>query len=214
MTAGDRTFTAEDLADAALVRRAQTGEDRALAEILTKYTPAARATCMRFYMKGAEPDDVIQEGMIGLFKAVRDFDPSRCAKFRVFATICIARQVMTAVKVARRLKHGPLNEAGSLDDPDDIYTKLACTYGPTSDPAMVVTARCDIDDLKDMLVTELSDMEAAALDLYMGGGTYRDIADELGARTKTVDNAIQRVRSKLRTYLSNKQSREFSLEAS
>ncbi|MGH2753696.1 MAG: sigma-70 family RNA polymerase sigma factor [Actinomycetota bacterium] len=199
---GSSDATPDDLRDRDLVILAQAGDDVALEMILSKYSPATRSKAYRFFMQGADRDDVVQEAMIGLFKAVRDYDPARCTKFRVFAALCINRQVMTAVKIAARSKHGPLNSAGSLDELGARTSSTPVLAAPaTYDPAVLVAANDDIEQLEKTLSKQLSQMEAATLELYIDGKTYEEIAQHLGSRSKAVDNAIQRVRAKVKRYL-------------
>jgi RNA polymerase sporulation-specific sigma factor len=196
-----RVLSAEDLADSALVLEAQNGSDRALAEILAKYSPAARNTGYRYFIKGAEGSDVVQEAMVGLYKAVRDFDPSKCPKFRVFATICITRQVMTAAKYASRLKHNALTHAASIDDADLAPITQLATDPRLTDPAELVENAENIEELRRALLSMLTKLESSALALYVQGKSYAEIARETGARVKAVDNAIQRVRKKVQQFL-------------
>jgi len=187
--------------DEELVVRSRQGDDDALAELLRRYRSFARAKASTYFIMGGEAEDVVQEGMIGLYSAVRDFDPSRGSSFRAFADLCVTRQVLTAIKTATRLKHAMLNTSVSLDrppDPDARERSVADTVAePDSDPLDHVIENDSLRRLQQAVVEMLSDLEADVLRLYVEGRSYEEIADSLGRRTKSIDNALQRIKKKV-----------------
>lgn len=161
-----------------------------------------------YFIAGADEEDLIQEGMIGLFKAVRDYRCDRCDSFQAFADLCITRQIITAIKTASRLKHRPLNTYVSLnrpiyvqEDPDRVLMDLLCESN-VRDPVEMVIGQEEMQGLLDCVKSELSSLETAVLHLYMDGNTYQEIADILNRRVKSVDNALQRVKRKIDYHLS------------
>lgn len=193
------------LADEVLVQRSREGDDQALAELLHRYRSFARAKAATYFIMGGEAEDVVQEGMIGLYSAVRDFDPSHGASFRAFADLCVTRQVLTAIKTATRLKHSLLNSSVSLDRPpnaDDPKRTVADTVAePDSDPLDHVIESDSLRRLHRTVNELLSDLEADVLRLYVEGRSYEEIAESLGRRTKSIDNALQRIKRKVETQL-------------
>lgn len=189
--------------EAALVDAAQRGDQRASCELVKKYRPLIRCKARTYYLVGADRDDIMQEGMIGLFKAIRDYDPSRQASFHSFAELCVTRQIITAVKSATRRKHSPLNGYISLSRPasaedegerllsDILAAKEVC------DPAEIVIGAWETNFIRTGVVEALSGFEADVLRLYTVGQSYQQIADKLGRHTKAVDNALQRVKRKM-----------------
>src|SRR4051794_4567006 len=193
--------------DEALVAAARAGDDRALAELLEKYRGFARAKAHSYFLVGADREDIIQEGMIGLYKAVRDFNPDMQTSFRAFAELCITRQVITAIKTANRQKHGPLNNYVSFSRPvladDDGERCLGDVLPVTSisDPADLVISAERIRALQEHFDTVLSDLEAEVLRLYVDGKSYQEIAEVLKRHVKSIDNALQRIKRKLDGHL-------------
>lgn len=191
--------------DEVLVTRSRQGDDEALAELLHRYRSFARAKASTYFIMGGEAEDVVQEGMIGLYSAVRDFDLSRGTSFRAFADLCITRQVLTAIKTATRLKHTLLNSSVSLDrapDRDDAERSVADTVAePDSDPLDHVIENESLRRLHQMVVELLSELEADVLRLYVEGRSYEEIAASLGRRTKSIDNALQRIKKKVEQQL-------------
>src|SRR3954449_10872845 len=169
--------------DEALVAAARAGDDRALTELLEKYRGFARAKAHSYFLVGADREDIIQEGMIGLYKAVRDFNPDMQTSFRAFAELCITRQVITAIKTATRQKHGPLNNYVSFSRPvltDDEGERTLGDLLPTSaicDLADLVISAERIRALQEHFDTVLSDLEAEVLRLYVDGKSYQEIAE-------------------------------------
>ncbi|MGZ6751900.1 MAG: sigma-70 family RNA polymerase sigma factor [Nocardioides sp.] len=195
-----------DPSDETLVARAQTGDDGALDALLRRHEPLARHRARAYFLAGADHDDVVQEAMIGLYQAVRDFDPVVGASFRAFAEVCVARHVVSAVRAATRHKHAALNSYVPLHGPaagdDDGRTLGEVLPAPASaDPAEQVVALEGLVDLRRSVRGLLSDLEVEVLRLQLDGVGYRDIAGRLDRRAKTVDNALQRIRRKVGGHL-------------
>ncbi len=201
----NNNYSAESLAsftDEKLAALAQGGDDRAFDYLLDKYRVLVRKKSSSYYIIGADRDDIIQEGMIGLFKAVRDFDPGREASFKTFADICVSRQMLTAVKNALRQKHAPLNFYVSLNKPiaeSDGESELAEVFGgnETANPEDIVINREKADCLEVKVNEALSRFELRVLSLYLQGNSYLSIGKAIGKDSKSVDNAIQRIRKKI-----------------
>jgi RNA polymerase sporulation-specific sigma factor len=193
--------------DDRLVAFARAGDDRALTELLTKYRGFARAKARSYFLVGADHEDIVQEGMIGLYKAVRDFNPDLGSTFRAFAELCITRQIITAIKTATRQKHGPLNTYISLSRPvvgdEDGDRTLSDVLPMTQicDPAELVISAERIRALQVHFDEVLSDLEAEVLRLYVDGKSYLEIADVLDRHVKSIDNALQRIKRKLDGHL-------------
>jgi RNA polymerase sporulation-specific sigma factor len=193
--------------DERLVAAARAGDDRALAALLDKYRGFARAKAHSYFLVGADREDIVQEGMIGLYKAVRDFNPDLQTSFRAFAELCVTRQVITAIKTATRQKHGPLNNYVSFSRPvlaDDEGERCLGDLLPTTaicDPADLVISAERIRALQEHFDTVLSDLEAEVLRLYVDGKSYQEIAEVLKRHVKSIDNALQRIKRKLDGHL-------------
>jgi len=162
-----------------------------------------RSKARSYYLVGADRDDVIQEGMIGLYKAMRDYDVTRLASFHSFAELCVTRQIITAVKSATRRKHSPLNGYVSLsrstsmeDEGERLLSDILAAKG-VCDPAEIVVASWETDFIRTGVAQALSPFEAKVVTLYTNGSSYQEIADRLGRHTKAVDNALQRVKRKM-----------------
>jgi len=189
--------------DVRLVRMAQSGDDVACSEILSRYRGFVRVKTRGYFLVGAEREDVVQEAMIGLFKAIRDYDWERQASFRSFADLCITRQLITAIKTSRRQKHQPLNgyvslsAAASRDEGDEreLGDILAAVGSP--DPADVVVSHLQTAIVTKGFVDDLSSLERDVLRLYAAGRSYQEIAEALHRHVKAVDNALQRVKRKM-----------------
>ena len=200
--------------DDELVAAARSGDDRALATLLDKYRGFARSKAHSYFLVGADREDIIQEGMIGLYKAVRDFNPDLQTSFRAFAELCITRQIITAIKTATRQKHGPLNNYVSFSRPvladDDGERCLGDVLPVTAicDPADLVISAERIRALQEHFDTVLSDLEAEVLRLYVDGKSYQEIAEVLKRHVKSIDNALQRIKRKLDTHLTNEAAAE------
>ena len=194
-------------ADEALVAMYRAGDQYAIDELLSRYRGFARVKARSYFLVGADRDDIVQEGMIGLYKAIRDYAPDREASFRAFAELCVTRQIITAVKTATRLKHVPLNTYVSLskpvgddEDPDrSLQDVLANTRAP--DPADLVIGTEELRSMKIAFAEILSDFEAEVLHMYVEGKSYQEIAGHLDRHVKSIDNAIQRIKRKVELHL-------------
>ena len=199
----------EEARDETLVERARGGDERALAHLLDRYRRFARAKARAYFLVGGDREDVIQEGMIGLYKAIRDYQPDHGASFRSFAELCITRQILTAIKTATRQKHSPLNSYVSFDRPQDDDPDR--TLGDTIpcedelDPLDQLVASDALRELKSTFDEVLSDLEADVLTLYVEGRSYQEIAERLGRHVKSIDNALQRIKRKLEQPLVERQ---------
>ncbi|MGH2752661.1 MAG: RNA polymerase sporulation sigma factor SigH [Actinomycetota bacterium] len=193
--------------DEDLVERARSGDDLAIETMLTRYRHYARAKARSYFLAGADKEDIVQEGMIGLYKAIRDFDASHQTAFRAFAELCITRQIITAIKTATRQKHQPLNSYVSLNRPiggsDDDDRSLADSIetAEVSDPAELVISAEEVQAIKAQMGEVLSDLEIEVLEHYMDGKSYQQIADLLGRHVKSIDNALQRIKRKLEHHM-------------
>ncbi|WP_108664766.1 RNA polymerase sporulation sigma factor SigH [Euzebya rosea] len=212
MTTATLAPDSTELADEDLVEVARTGDEAALAELLRRFRPQVRAKAKTYFLSGGDRQDVIQEGMIGLYKAVRDYDRSKHPSFRHFADLCVTRQVITAIKGANRRKHAPLNAYVSLtgsvsheDDSDMEYRERIADDG--QDPIHRITSATDLDQLRSFCAEVLSDLETEVLVRYVSGESYSDIAVELGRHAKAIDNALQRVKRKLEQYVQERRIR-------
>lgn len=196
--------------DAELVARAKAGDDAAVAALLTAYRSFARVKARSFFLAGGDREDVVQEGMIGLYKAIRDYDPDREASFRSFAELCITRQVLTAVKAATRHKHSPLNDYVSFSRPvgstggDDSDERVLgdVLVGPsTGDPIDLVISAERVRALQAHVDEVLSDLETDVLRMWVDGSSYTEIAEVLQRQVKSIDNALQRIKRKVEVHL-------------
>jgi RNA polymerase sporulation-specific sigma factor len=194
-------------ADEQSVLAARAGDDRALGFLLDKYRGFARSKARSYFLVGADREDIVQEGMIGLYKAIRDYNPDLQTTFRAFAELCITRQIITAIKTATRQKHGPLNNYVSFSRPvlsDDEGERYLGEMLPTSavcDPADLVISAERIRALQAHFDAVLSDLEAEVLRLYVDGKSYQEIAEVLQRHVKSIDNALQRIKRKLDMHL-------------
>jgi RNA polymerase sporulation-specific sigma factor len=200
-----------ELADLQLVMRARNGDSKALDELIRRYQGFVRLKASSYFLAGGDSEDLIQEGLIGLYKAVRDFSPE-LSSFRSFAELCVTRQIITAIKTATRFKHAPLNTYVSFSHtPAGQESEADCTLGDAlpgpsvDDPSVCVISTEELQSLVFTLGTGLSKLEADALKLYLEGESYETMAERLGCDTKTIDNALQRVKRKV---LSHQQSRQ------
>jgi RNA polymerase sporulation-specific sigma factor len=193
--------------DDRLVAAVRAGDDAALTELLTKYRGFARAKARSYFLVGADHEDIVQEGMIGLYKAIRDFNPELASTFRAFAELCITRQIITAIKTATRQKHGPLNSYVSFsrpvagDEDGDRTLSDVLPMAAVCDPADLVISAERIRALQEHFDEVLSDLEAEVLRLYVDGKSYVEIADVLDRHVKSIDNALQRIKRKLDGHL-------------
>lgn len=199
---------ADGLSDEELVARARGGDETAMATLLSTYRSYARVKARSYFVAGADREDVVQEGMIGLYKAIRDYDPDREASFRSFAELCITRQVLTAVKTATRHKHGPLNDYVSFSRPvaggedSDEREVGDVLLGPSSaDPAEMVVSAERVRALQAHVDEVLSDLETDVLRMWVDGSSYTEIAEVLHRQVKSIDNALQRIKRKVEVHL-------------
>jgi RNA polymerase sporulation-specific sigma factor len=204
----------DQLEDNELVAMARDGEDRAIDELLNRYRNFARSKARSYFLAGSDRDDVVQEGMIGLYKAVRDFDLEQETPFRAFAELCISRQILTAIKTANRNKHQPLNSSVSLDAPlyggrEDEERSLGdgLMMAPSlADPVELVISAQEIEAIRDSMRESLTDLEGDVLRLYMDGKSYEEIAGALGNHVKSIDNALQRIKRKLQRHIAKRET--------
>jgi RNA polymerase sigma-H factor len=200
-----------ELEDLQLVMRARNGDGNALDALIRRYHGFVRLKASSYFLAGGDSEDLIQEGLIGLYKAVRDFSPEK-SSFRSFAELCVTRQIITAIKTATRFKHAPLNTYVSFShtpagqDADGECTLGDALPGPgVQEPPVMVISTEELQSLVFTLGTGLSKLEADALKLYLEGESYETMAERLGCDTKTIDNALQRVKRKV---LAHQQSRQ------
>jgi len=203
----------ERATDEALVSRSWNGDDHALSELLLRYRNFVRQKARSYFLVGADREDVVQEGMIGLYKAVRDYDASRLASFRAFADLCVTRQIITAVKTATRHKHGPLNSYVSIhqpssheDEPEHDLVEHFASKG--ADPAESVVSASELASLESYFGEILSDLESDVLQRYVEGQSYAEIAVQLNRHVKSIDNALQRIKRKVEFYLVGRRTGE------
>jgi RNA polymerase sporulation-specific sigma factor len=201
-----------ELEDLQLVVKARNGDNAALDQLIRRYTGFVRMKASSYFLAGGDSEDLVQEGLIGLYKAVRDFRHDKETSFRSFAELCVTRQIITAIKTATRFKHAPLNSYISFShtpagqDPDG-----ECTLGDAlpgshvNDPVVSVISTEELQSLVFTLGTGLSQLESDALRLYLEGSSYEEMAEELGCDTKTIDNALQRVKRKIYTHQRSRQ---------
>lgn len=196
-----------DVPDEDLVELARTGEDRAIDVLLNRYRSFARVKARTYFLAGGDREDIVQEGMIGLYKAIRDYRSDRSSAFRGFADLCITRQMITAIKSATRQKHAPLNSYVSLnrsladDEVESAPFEETIVGSEISDPAELVVSAEALERIRSSMGEVLSSLEIDVLRLYMDGKTYLEIADILGRHVKSIDNALQRIKKKLEEHL-------------
>jgi len=196
----------EEMADEQIVDHARLGDRIAEEYLINKYKNFVRAKARSYFLIGADREDIIQEGMIGLYKAIRDFKPDKLASFRAFAELCITRQIITAIKTATRQKHIPLNSYVSLNKPiydeESDRTLLDVLSGnKVTDPEELVISREEFVDIESKMGEFLSELEREVLNAYLDGKSYQEIAQELNRHVKSIDNALQRVKRKLERYI-------------
>lgn len=197
----------KDYSDPELIRMLRSGEPQVMDYLMDKYKHLVRKKANTLFLLGGDTDDLIQEGMIGLFKAIRDYDEGS-GSFYHFAELCISRQIYTAIESAARKKHGPLNSYVSLSrqTPDTSEKALSKELsGNAQNPEQILIDRENMDDFLDRLCSHLSKMEKSVLDDYLTGMNYRQIAEKTGKPEKSIDNALQRIRSKVRVYMTGKE---------
>lgn len=201
----------DTVSDEEIVDAYRDGDSDALEYLITKYQYFVRAKARSYFLIGADREDIVQEGMIGLYKAIRDFRGDKLASFKAFAELCITRQIITAIKTATRQKHIPLNSYVSLDKPiydeDSDRTLLDVISGSrVSDPEEMIINREAFTGLEDKMGEILSPLEQRVLMLYLDGRSYQEISGDLGRHLKSIDNALQRVKRKVERYLIARES--------
>jgi RNA polymerase sporulation-specific sigma factor len=201
-----------ELEDLQLVIRARNGNSHSMDTLIRRYTGFVRLKASSYFLAGGDSEDLIQEGLIGLYKAVRDFRSDKETSFRSFAELCITRQIITAIKTATRFKHAPLNTYVSFSQtPAGQESEGDCTLGDAlpgsivDEPSIVVISTEELQSLVFCLGTGLSKLEADALRLYLEGSSYEEMAEELAVDTKTIDNALQRVKRKIQQHQAGRQ---------
>ncbi|MGM8365545.1 RNA polymerase sporulation sigma factor SigH [Virgibacillus sp. W0181] len=192
--------------DEEVLQQVQQGNKHALNHLIEKYRSFVYAKAQTYFLIGSDREDVIQEGMIGLYKAIRDYDGDKLASFKRFAELCIKRQIITSIKTATRQKHIPLNSYVSLDKPiydeESDRTLLDVIAGSKAiDPQELLINRERFDFVKDKLSESLSDLEKKVLYFYLDGWSYEEISEELNRHVKSVDNALQRVKRKMEQFV-------------
>lgn len=200
----------EPMSDEDVVAYASQGDVAALEFLINKYRNFVRAKARSYFLIGADREDIIQEGMIGLYKAIRDFRPDKLASFRAFAELCVTRQIITAIKTATRQKHIPLNSYISLnkpiyDDESDRTLMDVISGSKVTDPEELVISQEEFLDIERKMGEFLSELEWKVLMYYLEGKSYQEIADELDRHVKSIDNALQRVKRKLERYLEKRE---------
>jgi RNA polymerase sigma-H factor len=196
-----------DIGDDELIDRSQRGDAEALNALLERYRRFVRAKARSYFLIGADFDDIEQEGMIGLYKAIRDYRFDRLASFRAFAELCVTRQIITAIKTATRQKHQPLNQYVSIsgvrggDDPHEHSVEKLLDDHHVADPAEEVVSNERMAAIRASMAEMLSTLEVDVLRLYVEGRSYQEIGEHLGRHVKSIDNALQRIKRKLETHL-------------
>lgn len=198
----------DDMTDEAVAELARGFDGDALEFLLNKYKNFVRAKARSYFLIGADREDIVQEGMIGLYKAIRDFRVSKLTSFRAFAELCITRQIITAIKTATRQKHRPLNSYVSLNKPayDEESDRMlidVISSSKISNPEDIIIGREDYSSIESKMGKILSPLELAVLRKYIEGKSYYEVAEELSRSVKSVDNALQRVKNKLEKLISS-----------
>ena len=190
----------DGIKDEELISRFKNGESEILDYLMEKYKNMVRKKARTMFLIGGENDDLIQEGMIGLFKAVRDYQPDRDAAFQTFASICVDRQIYNAIQSSNRQKHQPLNSYISLSEQAGANSEdLGDNWG--ENPESIIIDQENVQDLEQEITATLSPMENQVLEYYLAGNGYGEIAQIMGKTPKSIDNALQRIRIKIREQL-------------
>ena len=184
--------------DEALCRQARQGSGPATEVLVRRYTRLVKTCARPYFLAGADAEDLMQEGMLGLLSAVREYDESRGAPFGAFARLCITRKIYSAVKAAASLKHDPLNQSMSIDRPlfEDLAESRTRVTAPNGDPESLVIGNEEREELKKRLYSLLSEFEAQVLTLFLDGLSYDEMSEALHKPIKSVDNAVQRIKRK------------------
>ena len=192
----------EGMTDEDVALLARDGDEAALELLMMKYKNFVRSKARSYFLIGADHEDIVQEGMIGLFKAIRDFRPDKLTSFRAFAELCVTRQIITAIKTATRQKHIPLNSNVSLnrpiyDEESDRTLMDVLSEVQMAGPEELLISQEDYSSVENRISEVLSDLEMEVLNSYLEGKSYQEIAQDLGRHVKSIDNALQRVKRKL-----------------
>lgn len=192
----------EGMTDEDIALLARDGDEAALELLMMKYKNFVRSKARSYFLIGADHEDIVQEGMIGLFKAIRDFKPDKLTSFRAFAELCVTRQIITAIKTATRQKHIPLNSYVSLnrpiyDEESDRTLMDVLSEVQMAGPEELLISQEDYSSVENRISEVLSDLEMEVLNSYLEGKSYQEIAQDLGRHVKSIDNALQRVKRKL-----------------
>ena len=192
----------EGMTDEDVALLARDGDEAALELLMMKYKNFVRSKARSYFLIGADHEDIVQEGMIGLFKAIRDFRPDKLTSFRAFAELCVTRQIITAIKTATRQKHIPLNSYVSLnrpiyDEESDRTLMDVLSEVQMAGPEELLISQEDYSSVENRISEVLSDLEMEVLNSYLEGKSYQEIAQDLGRHVKSIDNALQRVKRKL-----------------
>ena len=193
------------ISDEELIRRAGAGESEIENYLLDKYKTMVRKNARVLYLEGGDKEDLLQEGMLGLFKAIRSYEPGKGASFATYANQCITNQMFSAISAAKRKKHAILSESVSLSEIGEAAQEAAFAYA--EDPEEIVIEREAEAQLKEQIRKTLSPMENRVLDHYLQGMNYREIAAKLGKPEKSIDNALQRIRTKVRAVRSGNEQK-------
>lgn len=207
--ASAKKFRIEDyeaMTDEMVVAYSNSGDDLAQDHLIRKYKNFVRAKARSYFLVGADSEDIIQEGMIGLFKAIRDFNIEKNSNFKAFAELCVKRQIITAIKTATRQKHIPLNSYVSLNKPiyDDESERTlldVLTAKRSMNPETLFISKQEVTSIKKEIGKHLSKLEWEVLTCFLAGESYQEIAEELNRPVKSIDNALQRVKKKLEKYM-------------
>ncbi|MCM8900404.1 RNA polymerase sporulation sigma factor SigH [Caldicoprobacter algeriensis] len=199
--------------DEEIVEDAKKGDAEALEYLIYKYKNFVKAKARSYFLIGADREDIVQEGMIGLYKAIRDYRQDKLSSFRAFAELCVTRQIITAIKTATRQKHIPLNSYISLNKPiydeeSDRTLMDVISGAKVSDPEELIISREEFMNIENKLNELLSDLEQEVLISYLQGKSYQEIAVDLDRHVKSIDNALQRVKRKLERYLEERHHEE------
>ena len=200
-----------EMTDEEIALLAQKPDGAALEYLLNKYKNFVRSRARSYCLIGADHEDIVQEGMIGLYKAIRDFRTDKLASFRAFAELCVTRQIITAIKTATRQKHIPLNSYVSLNKPiyDDEHDRTlldVISEEIQSNPEELLISQEDLTLIEGRIGEMLSPLEKQVLLRYLDGKSYQEISDELGRHVKSIDNALQRIKRKMQGFLDERQS--------
>ena len=194
----------KDKSDEEIVIEAKSGDNRAQDYLISKYENFVKSKAKSYFLIGADKEDIYQEGMIGFYKAIRDYKPDKSTSFKAFAEICVTRQIITAIKTATRQKHIPLNTYVSLNKPiyeEESERTLLDVLAGIKDPEELIISKEQMDYIEDKIENVLSDLELEVLTSYLDGKSYQEIACDLERHSKSIDNALQRVKRKLEKYL-------------